>query len=90
MSSFLKICNILSITSILVIFTSFIYSVGSVWEAILRSLHIISKKLQNVDMNVEGALKMLQNFLNSIQTMRNNYNDILLNAKSLCLIIMGN
>lgn len=55
------------------------------WEPILRSLRVISKKLQNVDMNLEEASKMLNNAVNFIQETRNSYNDnVLDNAKLLC------
>lgn len=55
------------------------------WEPILRSLRVISKKLQNVDMNLEEACKMLNNAVNFIQETRNSYDDnVLDNAKSLC------
>lgn len=57
------------------------------WEPILRSLRVISKKLQNVDMNLEEASKMLNNAVNFIQETRNSYDDnVLDNAKSLCSI----
>lgn len=55
------------------------------WEPILRSLRVISKKLQNVDMNLEEASKMLNNDVIYIQETRNSYDvNILSNAKSLC------
>lgn len=55
------------------------------WEPILRSLRIISKKLQNVDMNLEEASTMLNNAVHFIQETRNSYDEnILNNAKSLC------
>jgi len=55
------------------------------WEPILRSLRVISKKLQNVDMNLEEAYKMLNNAVNFIKETRNSYdNNVLDNAKSLC------
>jgi len=48
-------------------------------------LRVISKKFQNVDMNLEEAFTMLNNAVNFIQETRNSYDkNILNNAKSLC------
>jgi len=48
-------------------------------------LRVISKKLQNVDKNLEEASTMLNNAVNFIQETRNSYDEnILNNAKSLC------
>ncbi|XP_025422934.1 uncharacterized protein LOC112692474 [Sipha flava] len=56
----------------------------SVWENILRPLHGVSKMLQR-DMNLQNARDRLKNVYYLINELRNNYEDIVNNAKSLCL-----
>ncbi|XP_025419683.1 uncharacterized protein LOC112690005 [Sipha flava] len=56
----------------------------SVWENILRPLHGVSKMLQR-DMNLQNARDRLKDVYYLINELRNNYEVIVNNAKSLCL-----
>ncbi|KAF0707458.1 zinc finger MYM-type protein 1-like, partial [Aphis craccivora] len=56
-----------------------------VWENILRPLHGVSKMLQQQNMNLQYARDRLKDVYNLINELRNNYEDIINNAKSLCL-----
>ncbi|XP_050059767.1 uncharacterized protein LOC126551066 [Aphis gossypii] len=54
------------------------------WEPILRSLRIVSKRLQNINMDLEAASNMIQLAVTSTQDIRDNYQHILIIAKELC------
>ncbi|XP_022166813.1 zinc finger MYM-type protein 1-like [Myzus persicae] len=54
------------------------------WEPILRSLRIVSKRLQNINMDLEAASNMIQMAVTSTQDIRDNYQHILIIAKELC------
>lgn len=54
------------------------------WEPILRSLLIVSKRLQNINMDLEAASNMIQMAVTSTQDIRDNYQHILIIAKELC------
>jgi hypothetical protein len=55
----------------------------SVWENILRPLHGVSKMLQQQNMNLQNARDRLKDVYYLINELRNNYEDIVNNAKSL-------
>ncbi|KAL4153438.1 hypothetical protein QTP88_001271 [Uroleucon formosanum] len=54
------------------------------WEPILRSLRIVSKRLQNINMDLEAASSMIQMAVTSTQDIRDNYQHILIISKELC------
>lgn len=56
-----------------------------VWEHILRPLHGVSKMLQKKDMNLQNARDRLKDVYYLINELRNDYDNIVNNAKSLCL-----
>jgi len=56
----------------------------SVWENILQLLHGVSKMLQQ-NMNLQNARHRLKDVYYLINELRNNYEDIVNNVKSLCL-----
>jgi len=51
---------------------------------ILRSLRIVSKRLQNINMDLEAASNMIQMAVTSTQDIRDNYQHILIISKELC------
>ncbi|KAE9522907.1 hypothetical protein AGLY_016718 [Aphis glycines] len=56
-----------------------------VWENILRPLHGVSKILQQKNMDLQNARDRLKDVYNLISELRNNYDNIVSNDKSLCL-----
>jgi len=54
------------------------------WEPILRSLRIVSKWLQNINMDLKATSNMIQMAVISTQDIRDNYQHILIIAKELC------
>ncbi|XP_029342327.1 uncharacterized protein LOC115033620 [Acyrthosiphon pisum] len=53
------------------------------WEQILRSLRIVSKRLQNINKDLEAASNMIQMAVTSTQDIRDNYQHILNISKEL-------
>lgn len=55
-----------------------------IWEPILKALQIVSKKLQSVDINLQRASKQLEIAISIIKNLRQEYDQIVENAKELC------
>lgn len=55
-----------------------------VWENILWLLHGVSKMLQQQNINLQNARNRLKDVYYLINTLRNNYKQIVINVKALC------
>ena len=55
------------------------------WERILRSLNVVSKTLQLMNFNIEFAVVQLDSAIEDLTNLRANYNNIVEDAKNLCV-----
>lgn len=58
----------------------------SFWERILRSLNVVSKTLQLINFNIEFAVIQLDSAIEDLTNLRANYNNIVEDAKNLCVL----
>ncbi|KAF0748626.1 zinc finger MYM-type protein 1-like, partial [Aphis craccivora] len=58
----------------------------SFWERILRSLNVVFKILQLINFNIEFAVIQLDSAIEDLTNLRANYNNIVEDAKNLCVL----